>query len=136
MNMWPWERNYKNSRSQMFFKKSVLKNFASFTGKGLCWSLLLIKLQIRRLENLLRRDSDTAAMRKKYRSSRSQILFKKGVLKNLWKHYREITVLASLFDKVAGLKTWNSIKNTVYTEHLWWSLLKPNICCSCRFITY
>ena len=26
-----------------FYKKAVLKNFAIFTGKYLCWSLLLIK---------------------------------------------------------------------------------------------
>ena len=32
-------------RSQMFFKVGVLKNFANFTGKHLCWSLFLIKLQ-------------------------------------------------------------------------------------------
>ena len=29
----------------MFYKKSVLKNFANFTGKHLCWSLFLINLQ-------------------------------------------------------------------------------------------
>ena len=32
-------------RSQMFFKIGALKNFAIFTGKHLCWSLFLIKLQ-------------------------------------------------------------------------------------------
>ena len=31
--------------SQMFFKIHVLKNFAVFTEKHLCWSLFLIKLQ-------------------------------------------------------------------------------------------
>ena len=31
--------------SQMFFKMDVLKNFANFIGKHLCWSLFLIKLQ-------------------------------------------------------------------------------------------
>ena len=36
---------YRSSRSQMFFKIGVLKNFAMFTGKHLCWSLFLIKLQ-------------------------------------------------------------------------------------------
>ena len=32
----------------MFFKIVVLKNFANFTGKHLCWSLFLIKLQAHR----------------------------------------------------------------------------------------
>ena len=32
-------------RSQMFLKIGVLKNFANFTGKHLCCSLPLIKLQ-------------------------------------------------------------------------------------------
>ena len=31
----------RSGRSQMFFKIGVLKNFASFTGKHWCWSLLL-----------------------------------------------------------------------------------------------
>ena len=35
----------RNSRSQMFFKIGVYKNFAIFTGKHLCWGLFLIKLQ-------------------------------------------------------------------------------------------
>ena len=35
----------RSSRSQMFFKISVLKNFAIFTGNHPCWSLFLIKLQ-------------------------------------------------------------------------------------------
>ena len=32
---------FRSSRSQMFFKKYVLKNFAIFTGKYLCWSFFL-----------------------------------------------------------------------------------------------
>ena len=35
----------RNSRSQMFFKVDVLKNFVIFTAKYLRWSLFLIKLQ-------------------------------------------------------------------------------------------
>ena len=31
----------RSSRSQMFFQMCVLKNFANFTGKHLCWSLFL-----------------------------------------------------------------------------------------------
>ena len=34
-----------NSRSQIFFKTGVLKYFAMFTGKYLCWSRFLIKFQ-------------------------------------------------------------------------------------------
>ena len=30
---------------EVFYKKAVLKNFAIFTGKELCWSLSLIKFQ-------------------------------------------------------------------------------------------
>ena len=35
----------RSSRSQMFFKIGVLKNSAILTGKRLCWSLFLIKVQ-------------------------------------------------------------------------------------------
>ena len=37
---------------EMFYKKAALNNFVIFTGKHLCWSLLLIKLQAwRRLQH-------------------------------------------------------------------------------------
>ena len=36
---------YRNSRSQIFFKISVLKNLANFTEKHLFWKPFLIKLQ-------------------------------------------------------------------------------------------
>ena len=45
----------------MFFKKIVLKYFVIFTGKHLCWSLLLIKLHAWRPPTLLKRDSNTGS---------------------------------------------------------------------------
>ena len=36
---------FRSSRSQKFFKIDVLKNFAIFTRKQLCWNLFLTKLQ-------------------------------------------------------------------------------------------
>ena len=50
---------YGSSRSQMLIKIGVIKNFAKFTGKHLCWDTFLIKLQALRPENLLKRDSNT-----------------------------------------------------------------------------
>ena len=41
-------------------KTAALENFAIFTGKHLCWSLLLIKLQAFRPEILLKRDSNVS----------------------------------------------------------------------------
>ena len=35
----------RNSRLEMSYKKGILRNFTNFTGKQLCCSLLLIKLQ-------------------------------------------------------------------------------------------
>ena len=49
---------FRSSRSQMFFTIGVLKNFAIFTEKHLCWSLFLIKLQALRPATLLKRNSD------------------------------------------------------------------------------
>ena len=37
--------NEGSSHSQTFFKIRILKNFANFTGKHLCWSIFVIKLQ-------------------------------------------------------------------------------------------
>ena len=45
---------YRSSRLQMLYKISVLKNFAKFTGKHLCWSLFFRGLQL-----YLKNDTDT-----------------------------------------------------------------------------
>ena len=50
-----------NSHSLMFCKIGVYKNFAIFTEKHMCWSLLLIKLQDWMPAFSLRRDSNTGA---------------------------------------------------------------------------
>ena len=65
MNIGPRDRNYRSSLSQIFLKIGVLESFTNFTGKRLCWSLFLIKLQVWKHNNLLRRDSNTGAVRKK-----------------------------------------------------------------------
>ena len=49
----------RSSRSHMFFKIDVLKNFTMFAGKHLPWSLFLVKLQALRYATLLKRDSNT-----------------------------------------------------------------------------
>ena len=50
---------YRSSHKRCSIKKGVLKNFAILTGKHLCWSLFLIKLQAWRSATLLKRDSST-----------------------------------------------------------------------------
>ena len=44
----------RSSRSRMFFKISVDKNFANFTGKHLCWGLFIIKLQALKADNFIK----------------------------------------------------------------------------------
>ena len=48
----------RSSRWQMFFKIGVLKNFAIFTEKHLCWSLFLIMLQTIWPVTFYKRDSN------------------------------------------------------------------------------
>ena len=54
-------RNGRSSCSQILIKINVLKNFAIFRGKHLCWSLILGKLQVLKPASLLERDSNTGA---------------------------------------------------------------------------
>ena len=110
MNIDAWERNYRSSRSQIFFKIGILKNFANFTRKHLYWSLFLIKLQIWRLANLLRRDFNTGAMRKKLQKQSFAHILQKRCSSKFREFHRKIPVLKFLFNKVAGLKTCNFIK--------------------------
>ena len=50
---------FRSSRLQMFFKTSVLKNFAIFIGNHFYWCLFLAKLQALRHTTLLKRYSNT-----------------------------------------------------------------------------
>ena len=43
--VWITHASFKSISRRCSIKKSVLKNFVIFTGKCLCWSLFLIKLQ-------------------------------------------------------------------------------------------
>ena len=52
-------RYFQKQLSNVFCKKSVLKNFAKFTGKRLYWSLLLIKLKAFNPAYLFKRDSSS-----------------------------------------------------------------------------
>ena len=53
------EDNYIDAAPDVFYTKAVLKNYALFTEKQLCWSLFLIKLQALRSATLLKRDFST-----------------------------------------------------------------------------
>ena len=44
--------------SEVYLEKDVLKNFANFKGKHLCWSLFLIKLRSSGPATLFKRDSN------------------------------------------------------------------------------
>ena len=52
-------RTFKSTPSQMFLRISVLKNFATFKGKKLSWSLFLIKSQTPTPANFLKTDSNS-----------------------------------------------------------------------------
>ena len=54
-----WLEMCRTNHSQNSFKIGVLKNFAIFTGKHLCWSLFLIKVQTFRPATLLKRGCNT-----------------------------------------------------------------------------
>ena len=45
LNIYIYSYLHRNSRSQIFFKVGVLKNFSNFTGKHQCQSFSLIRLQ-------------------------------------------------------------------------------------------
>ena len=51
--------NSRSSHLSCSIEKAVLKNFAIFTGKHLCWSLSLIDLRASRPASFLKRDSNT-----------------------------------------------------------------------------
>ena len=105
MNIESWERNYRNSSSQIFFKIGCSRKFHMKTPV-----LFLIKLQIWRLASSLRRDSKTRVMRKKLQKQSFADILQERFSYKFRNFHRKIPVLESLFNKVARLKTCNFIK--------------------------
>ena len=66
----------RSGRLQIILIVGVLKYFAIFTGKRLCWSIFLIKLQAFRSVTLLKSDSNTGVSGK-YRDIYMNILYYK-----------------------------------------------------------
>ena len=54
-------KGYRSNHWRCSVKKHVLQNFANYTGKHLCWSLILIELQALKSAVLLKRDSNIGA---------------------------------------------------------------------------
>ena len=54
-----WRIFFWSNHRRCFVKKTVLKNFAIFTGEHLCWSVFLIKLLVFSPATLIKRNSDT-----------------------------------------------------------------------------
>ena len=65
---------FQKQQLELFYKKAVLKNLAIFTGKPLCRSHFLIKLQAFKPINLLKRDSYTDVFIKVGKLLRTPIL--------------------------------------------------------------
>ena len=102
-----WFANHRSSSSQMFFEIVALKIFASFTGKHLCWSLLLIKLQPLSPATLLRRDSNTGVFLRKIWSFSENLFF-----------YR--TPLVAAFETNCLYMLWKSIGWFLYDTSFYW----------------
>ena len=67
---------HSSSHKRCSIKIAILKIFAIFTGKHLCWNLFLIKLQDWRPTNLLKRDSNTGVFLWKLLNFLKQLFWK------------------------------------------------------------
>ena len=127
----PRPSSSRSRHSQMFFKIGVLKDFALFTGKKLCWSLFLTNFQAWRPATLLKRDSSigifsffyiTPPVVASVRSSHPEMFCKKGVLKNLAKFTGKQLCWSLFFNKVAGLFSPNTSGGCICSVLLPWRL--------------
>ena len=98
----------------MFFKIGVLKNFANFTGKHLCWSLFLINLQAFRSATLLNKDSNTGV-----------ILWNLQNISKLF--FSQNTILQCLL--LCVLKIWQKFQSRIISKS---HIGRQQLYCSCR----
>ena len=113
---------FRRSHQRCSVKKGVLKTFANFTGKHLCWSLFLITLLVFRPATLLKR----------YRSSHQRCSIKKAVLKNFAIFTGKHLCRSLFFIKLQALQLYQKetptqvffceyceiFKNTYFEKHL------------------
>ena len=107
-NFWRWKRFlwlwmkysiHRSSRSQIFFKMGVLKNFSNFTGKHLCRNLFLITLQAWRLATLWKRDSHNCF------PVRFENFFRTPILKNVCE--RLLPLFKNILWPYTTMKKWS-----------------------------
>ena len=104
---------FRSSHQRCSVKKGVLKTFANFTGKHLCWSLFLITLLVFRPATLLKR----------YRSSHQRCSIKRAVLKNFAIFTGKHLCRSRFFQKetptlVFFCEYCEIFKNTYFEKHL------------------
>ena len=101
----------------MFFKRGVLKSFAIFPGKHLCWSLFLIKLQAVSSANLLKRGYNTGVFQ-----GILQIFKNTSFEEHLRTTASDVSIRMLLVLRATALRS-KIFKNSFFTEHLRW--LRP-----------
>ena len=69
------------NEQEVFYKKTLLKNFPRFTEKHLRWSPFFNKLQVFRPETLLKRDTNEGVFLK---------ILRKAILKNICERFLQI----------------------------------------------
>ena len=102
----------------MFFKIDVLKYFAIFPGKHLCWSLFLIKLQAVSSANVLKRGYNTGV----YSCEYCKIFKNTSFEEHLRTTTSDVSIRMLLVLRATAL-TSKIFKNSFFTEHLRW--LRP-----------
>ena len=96
-----------------FFEIGALKNFANFTGKHLCWSLFLIKLQA-----YSKQKQSFAHVLKNFVNFTGKHLCWSLFLIKFLTNFIEDTL-----NQVFSCKIQKNFKNTFFTEQLHWLLL-------------
>ena len=97
----------RSSHRRCSIKKAVLKNFVTFTGSHLCWSLLLIKLQAWSSATLLKETPKQVFSCEYYEMFKNSffiehlwLLLLKSHVNFEWKHTVVILINFGTFDKV------------------------------------
>ena len=112
----------------MFYKKSVLKNFALFLGKLLCWSLFLIKLQAFSPASLLKRDSNTGVFMCILRIFKKHLFWKTYANGCFWLffYFSNLFIFGCLFHKKENLLWWRKCSFELDYE-IQWLILKGHV---------
>ena len=124
---------YRSHHRNCSVKRSVLKNFANFTVKHLCWSLFINKFAILQSASYLKRDSNASAFLWNLQNFKKRLFWRTSANDCFWRFSIKKLVLKSLIRRTNVASDKCSVKKSINILTPCGCFLQENTCVGVSF---